>query len=145
LWQRFDAVVKAGQWDSTWHSHPRVVKTIIDMYGLGKFGVARVDTAPTLTGLIDPLAKRPAPPAFGTKLVQPTPPSPRPAPVPTPPWKGSLNKPLADVVLNGGKTLPAPADASVSLKRPKPPAAIAWLVSIDASRPTRRRQRPADW
>ncbi len=202
LWRRVDAVVKAGQWDSTvfiltyddwggyadhvltpvletavdaihpggfpiiggsrlpfimfggpvgqridntWHSHTSVIKTIIDMYGLGKFGVPRVDIAPTLTGLIDPLVKRPAPPAFGTKIVQPTPPSPRPAPVPTPAWKGPVNKPLADVVLNGGKTLAAPADAKVSLKPPKPPPALAGRASVAASGPTRRWQRPADW
>jgi Phosphoesterase family len=107
--------------DNTWHSHASIPKTIIDVFGLPAFGVPRVDTAPSLARFVNASSTRPTPPAYGTRIVQPKPPSPRPQPVPPPPWRGVANKPLAPVVLNGGKTLPAPNDAVVRKKPPKPP------------------------
>jgi hypothetical protein len=107
--------------DNTWHSNATIPKTIIDLFGLGTFGVPRVDSAPSLARFVDASAKRRKPPAYGSRIVQPKAPSPRPKPVPPPPWKGLKNKPLTPIVLNGGKTLPAPNDAIVKLKPPKPP------------------------
>ena len=104
--------------DNTWHSHASILRTIIDLFALPTFGIARVDHAPSLAAFVSATATRPMPPAFGTAITQPAPPKPRPKPVPPPPWTGATNQPLAPVVLNGGKTLPAPSDAIV---RPKPP------------------------
>ena len=107
--------------DNTWHSNASIPKTIIDLFGLPAFGVPRVDTAPSLAGFIDATLRRPKPPAFGSAIAQPKPPSKRPLPIPPPPWRGVNNKPLSPVILNGGKTLPAPADAIVRKTPPKLP------------------------
>ena len=104
--------------DNIWHSHASIPKTIIDLFGLPAFGIARVDHAPSLALYVDANTTRPTPPAFGAKINQPAPPTPRPNPVPAPAWTGGTNQPLAPVILNGGKTLPAPSDAIV---RPTPP------------------------
>ena len=107
--------------DSTWRSNASIPKTVIDMFGLPKFGVPRVDTAVSLAPRIDLTLKRPKPPAYGATIVQPKPPSPRPVPVPPPRWTGTKNKPLAPIVLNGGKTKAAPSDGVVRKTPPKPP------------------------
>ena len=107
--------------DNTWHSNASIPKTIIDLFGLPKFGVPRVESAPSLAGFVDATLRRPKPPAFGGAIAQPKPPSTRPAPVPPPPWRGANNKPLSPVILNGGKTLPAPSDAIVRKTPPKLP------------------------
>jgi hypothetical protein len=73
---------------------------------------------------IDATLKRPKPPAYGTAIVQPKAPSPRPKPVPPPPWTGLKNKPLAAIVLNGGKTKAAPNDGVVRKTPPKPPKQV---------------------
>lgn len=106
--------------DNTWHSNASVPKTIIDLFGLPTFGVARVDSAPSLAGFVN-TSRRRQPPAFGTRIIQPKPPSPRPKPIPPPAWSGPTNRPLADLVLNGGKTLAAPHDAVVRKTPPKLP------------------------
>ena len=106
--------------DNTWHSNASVPKTIIDLFGLPTFGVARVDSAPSLAGFVN-TSRRRQPPAFGTRIIQPKPPSPRPKPIPPPAWRGPTNRPLADLVLNGGKTLAAPHDAVVRKTPPKLP------------------------
>jgi phospholipase C len=180
VWQRIDAVVKAGQWqntvfiltwddwggyadhvvtpesevvadalhaqgfqivggsriplimlggqvkqgiDNSWHSHASIPKTVADLLGLGPIGIPRVDSAPSLSGRVSPNLTRPAPPAFGTSVAQPTPPSPAPKPVPTPPWVGPLRQPLPALVGNSGKTIPAPTDGVVKPKPPKAPLA----------------------
>jgi len=110
--------------DNTWRSHASIPKTVIDLFGLPKFGVPRVDTAPSLVSRIDTTLKRPKPPAYGTAIVQPKPPSPRPKPVPPPPWTGLNNKPLAAIILNGGKTKAAPNDGIVRKTPPKPPKQV---------------------
>lgn len=139
------------QIDNTWHSHATIIKTVIDLFKLPKIGIGRVDTAPSLAGLINPNLHRPAPPAHNAVLVQPVPPAKRPKPIPPPPWGGPLNQPLPPIVLNGGLTLPAPADARVTATPPKPPAlgkpnaAITTPALAAPLAKPRRVQRPADW
>jgi len=48
----FGGQVKQGI-DTRWHSHAVIAKTVIDVFGLGPFGVPRVDTSPSLAGRID--------------------------------------------------------------------------------------------
>jgi hypothetical protein len=107
--------------DNRWHSHASIPKTIVDLFGLGPFGVPRVDTAPSLAGLVSAGLNRPKPPAFGSTFSQPVPPTPTPKPSPPPPWTGPLLKPLPALIANGGKTIPAPTDGTVSHKPPTPP------------------------
>ena len=109
--------------DSSWHSHASIPKTIIDLLGLPAFGVPRVDRGPSMAGRVSARLKRPQPPAFGTSVVQPKPPSPRPKPVPPAPWPGPLGQPMPPLVANGGATLPAPTDGVVHPKPPPPPKA----------------------
>lgn len=107
--------------DNRWHSLASIPKTIVDVFGLPAFGVPRVDTALSLVGFVDASLRRPKPPAFGAPIVQPKPPSPRPSLLKPPPWDGVKNKPLAPVVLNSGKTRPAPSDGVVRKAPPKLP------------------------
>jgi hypothetical protein len=107
--------------DNTWHSNASIPKTIIDLFGLPAFGVPRVDTAPSLARFVDASLRRPKPPAYGGRIVQPKPPTPRPKPAKPPAWKGLKNKAMTPVVLNGGKTLAAPHDAVVRKTPPKLP------------------------
>jgi hypothetical protein len=118
----FGGQVKPGI-DNTWHSHASIPKTVSDLLGLGPMGIPRVDTAPSLSGRVSSKLSRPAPPAFGTTITQPTPPNPAPQPVPPPVWAGPLRQPLPALVANGGKTIPAPNDGIVNPKPPKPPLA----------------------
>ena len=101
-----------------WHSHASLPKTVIDLLGLGKFGITRVDKAPSLAGRVDTTLKRPRPPAFGSKIMQPKPPKPTPHPVPPAPWAGPKARTLPDLLANSGKRIPAPRDGVV---RPQPP------------------------
>jgi hypothetical protein len=107
--------------DNRWHSHASIPKTIIDLFGLGPFGVPRVDTAPSLAALVSAGLNRPKPPAFGSTFSQPVPPTPTPKPSPPPPWAGPLLQPLPALIANGGKTIPVPTDGTVSHKPPTPP------------------------
>lgn len=107
--------------DPQWHSHASIPRTIIDLLGLPPMGVPRVDTAPTLAGLVDPTLTRPQPPAPGTVITQPAPPQPPPAPVPPAPWPGPLGQPMPPLITLDGSTLPAPTDGVVRAKPPKPP------------------------
>ncbi len=113
----FGGTVKQGI-ESEWHSHASLSKTVIDLFGLDRFGVPRVDDAPSLAGRADATLRRPKPPAFGSKIVQPPPPNPTPNPIPPAPWAGPNAKPLPDLVGNKGKSIPAPSDGLV---RPRPP------------------------
>jgi len=113
----FGGAVKQGI-ESEWHSHASLAKTVIDLFGLDKFGVKRVDTAPSLAGRVDHTLSRQKPPAFGTAVVQPKPPHPTPKPVPPGPWGGPNGDPMPDLVANHHKTIPAPRDGVV---RPQPP------------------------
>jgi len=113
----FGGTVKQGI-EPEWHSHASLAKTVIDLFGLDKFGVTRVDTAPSLAGRVDHTLQRQKPPAFGTTVVQPKPPHPTPKPVPPGPWGGPNGAPMPDLMANHHKTIPAPRDGVV---RPQPP------------------------
>ena len=113
----FGGQVKQGI-DTSWHSHAVIAKTVIDLFGLGPFGVARVDGSAPLAGRVDPTLVRPLPPPLGSPIVQPSPPTPAP-PVQGPQsWTGPNAQPLPNLVANGGASIPAPDDAVV---RPNPP------------------------
>ena len=116
----FGGQIKQGI-DNRWHSHASIPKTIVDLYGLGPIGVARIDGAPSLVERVSPRLRGPSPPAFGAKITQPPPPSPAPRPAPPPPWGGPLGVPLPPLVANGGEIVPAPTDGLVRAKPPKPP------------------------
>jgi phospholipase C len=116
----FGGTVKQGI-ESEWHSHASLSKTVIDLFGLDKFGVPRVDQAPSLAGRVDGTLQRPKPPGFGTTIVQPPPPHPTPSPVPPKPWGGPHSKALPDLIGNGG-TIPAPRDGLVRAKPPQLPS-----------------------
>jgi Phosphoesterase family len=119
----FGGQVKQGI-DTNWHSHAVIPKTVIDLLGLGAFGVARVDGSATLAGRVDPTLVRPLPPPLGSPIVQPSPPTPAP-PVQGPqPWTGPNAQPLPNLVANGGGSIPAPADAVVRAKPPKLPPGL---------------------
>jgi hypothetical protein len=107
--------------DNTWHSHASIPKTIMDLFGLPKFGVPRVDTAPSMASRVLATLNRPQPPALGATVAQPPPPSPTPQPVPPPPWTGPMGQLMPPLVANGGKTIPAPTDGTVSARPPSPP------------------------
>ncbi|HEY8053491.1 MAG TPA: alkaline phosphatase family protein [Steroidobacteraceae bacterium] len=119
----FGGQVKQGI-DTSWHSHAVIPKTVIDLFGLAPFGVARVDDSASLAGRVDPTLIRPPPPPLGSTIVQPTPPTPIP-PVQDPqPWTGPNAQPLPNLVANGGGTIPAPTDALVNTKPPKLPQGL---------------------
>jgi len=67
---------------------------------------------------VKPTLARPKPPAYGTTVVQPTPPSPTPSPVAPMPWPEPLGHTLPALVTLDGSSLPAPRDGIV---RPTPP------------------------
>ncbi len=84
--------------------------------------VPRVDSAPSLAGLVDLAGSpRPVPPAPGSTIQQPAPPA-HPTVPPTAPWAGPLGVPMPPLVTLDGSTVPAPTDGTV---RPKPPKAPA--------------------
>jgi hypothetical protein len=107
--------------DNRWHSHASIPKTIIDLLGLPPMGVPRLDGAPSLVDRVDPTLARPLPPAHGSVITQPTPPTPTPAPVDPGPWPGPTGKPVSDLITLDGSTVPAPADGTVRSTPPKPP------------------------
>ncbi|MET4781933.1 alkaline phosphatase family protein [Glaciihabitans sp. UYNi722] len=110
--------------DPEWHSHASIPKTIIDLLGLGPFGVARVDDAPTLAHLVDANGKRPQPPTPGTAIVQPAAPVPTPVPKQPAPWAGPTDELMPPLVTLDGSSLPAPTDGIVKKTPPKPPKAV---------------------
>ncbi len=117
----FGGRVKQGI-EPQWHSHASLPKTVIDLFGLGKFGVPRVDHAPSLAGRVDTTLRRPKPPAFGSQIVQPRPPKPAPRPVPPAPWAGPHARALPDLIGNHGKRIPAPRDGLVRVQPPQLPS-----------------------
>ena len=119
----FGGQVKQGI-DTHWHSHAVIPKTVIDLYGLPAFGVPRVDSSASLAGRVDATLSRPAPPAFGSAIVQPPPPIPTPKIQPPSPWGGPNAQALPNLKANGGATIPAPDDAVVSAKPPKLPKGL---------------------
>jgi hypothetical protein len=107
-----------------WHSHAVIPKTVIDLFGLAPFGVARVDSSVSLAGRIDPKLARPVPPVLGATIVQPQAPSPVPPIQPPIAWAGPTAQPLPELVGNGGARIAAPNDAVVRAKPPKLPAGL---------------------
>ena len=117
----FGGAVKPGI-DSRWCSHVSVPKTAIQLLGLPKLGVPRVDNDPGLADLVDSKMKpNVPPPAYGTKITIPNPPRPAPAPRPVPPRPAGAPVPTPRVFLRGGKTMPPPNDAPLP-QQPHPPA-----------------------
>ncbi len=119
----FGGRVKQGV-DAEWHSHASIPKTIMELLGLPKMGVPRVDGAPTLAHHVDATLTRPVPPAPGAAIVQPTPPTPTPTPVAPAPWAGPTDQPLTALVTFDGSVVPAPTDGVVRSKPPAPPKGI---------------------
>jgi hypothetical protein len=107
--------------DPEWHSHASIPKTIIDILGLGRFGVPRVDEAPTLAHLVDATLNRPHPPVPGTTIIQPTAPVPTPMPKQPKPWAGPTDELMPPLVTRDGSIVPAPTDGIVKTTPPKPP------------------------
>jgi len=70
---RFGGQAKQGI-DSNWYAHASIPKTVIDLFTLPSFGVARVDNSPSFADWADPAPRRPETPAFGSAVGQPTPP-----------------------------------------------------------------------
>jgi hypothetical protein len=110
--------------DAEWHSHASIPKTIMELLGLPKMGVPRVDGAPTLAHHVDATLNRPVPPAPGTAIVQPAPPSPTPKPVAPAPWAGPTDRPMTALVTLDGSVVPPPTDGVVHPKPPAPPKGI---------------------
>jgi hypothetical protein len=106
--------------DTQWHSHASIPKTIIDLLGLPAMNVPRVDGAPSLAHLVDPTVSRPVPPAPGSDITQPAPPSALPELEPTAPWDGPLEQPMPPLVTLDGSVVPAPTDGVVHQKPPRP-------------------------
>jgi phospholipase C len=96
--------------DSRWNSHVSVGRTVLDLLGLPPLGVPRLDDAVSLADLVGGPDSMPAPPAYGTTIIQPTPPSPQPTPTPVPPPPVSTSAAVGPVLLRDGSTLPPPND-----------------------------------
>jgi hypothetical protein len=108
--------------DSRWCSHVSVPRTAIQLLGLPKLGVPRLDGDGGLSDLVDPaMTTNPPPPAFGTLITFPAARSPTPAVHPLPPRPAGAPAPVGPVLLRNGKTLPPPNDAPLP-QQPKPPA-----------------------
>ncbi|HEV3168859.1 MAG TPA: alkaline phosphatase family protein [Actinocrinis sp.] len=103
--------------DSRWCSHMSIPKTALQLLGLPALGVPRVDDDAGLADLVDtsasPSSFAPSPPAYGSTIVQPTPPSPAPKPAPLPPPPVAKPITVGPVLLRGGGTLPPPNDVTL--------------------------------
>ena len=114
---------KVGQGiDSQWHSHASIPKTIIDS--------ARPAADRCAAGRHRRLTGRPRRPDVGSadpagqarrSPSRPLRTRPRCRSIPAP-WPGPTGQPLPDLVTLDGSSIPAPADAVVHAKPPKPPA-----------------------
>jgi hypothetical protein len=113
----FGGPVKPGI-DSRWSNHAGIPKTVMQLLGLPKLGVDRVDNDPGLADLIDTTLHNPAPPAYGSRIALPAPPQParKPKPLPAPP--AAASSPVAPVLLRGGGTLPPPNDVPLATTKP---------------------------
>ena len=107
--------------EHSWHTHASIARTAIDLLGLAALGVPRVDTAPSLAARLLAKPSRPAPPAFGSQIVQPAPPVPTPKPTHPKAWPAPLAQPMPPLVVNAGPALAAPLDGVVKPKPPKVP------------------------
>lgn len=108
----FGGTVKA-RIDSRWNSHVSIGKTALDLLGLPPLGVPRLDGAPSLADLAGSSSMTPHPPAFDSRVLQPSPPIPAPTPAQPPPSPVSASSPVGPVYLRDGTTLPPPNDQPV--------------------------------
>jgi hypothetical protein len=106
--------------DSRWCSHVSIPKTAIQLLGLPALGLARVDDDPGLADLVGSAASMPAPPAYGSPVTLPSPPTPPPAVRPLPPPPAGRPQPVGPVHLRGGGTLPPPNDQPLPQQPPLP-------------------------
>ncbi|MFF2029892.1 alkaline phosphatase family protein [Arthrobacter sp. NPDC058192] len=113
----FGGAVKPGI-DSRWSNHAGIPKTVMQLLGLPKLGVDRVDNDPGLADLIDPALHNPPPPAFGSEFTLPAPPEPARKPRPLPVSPVLTSAPVPPVVLRGGRTLPPPNDVPLTATKP---------------------------
>ena len=135
----FGGRVKPGI-DSRWTSHSAIAKTALQLLGLKPLGVPRADNDPGLADRVDPTLSIAAPPAFGSTITPPAPPTPAPAPNPLPPYPAAAPRAMDPVFLNDGSTLPAPTDAPLP-QQPAPPASSNPLVKLTATLRRLGRQR----
>ena len=106
--------------DSRVCTHAAIPKTVIQLLGLPRLGVPRVDGDGGLADRYDPTATVASPPALGSTIAQPAPPIPTPAPNPVPP-ASYRPRPLDPIYLSDGTTVPAPNDAPLP-HQPSPPS-----------------------
>jgi hypothetical protein len=106
--------------DSRWCSHVSITKTVLQLLGLGKLGVPRVDGDPGLADLVDAGTTNPPPPRYRKAIALPGPPAPAPRPNPLPPAPSNPPRPVARIRLRNNKTLPPPNDAPLP-QQPRPP------------------------
>jgi hypothetical protein len=119
----FGGHVKPGI-DSRWCSHVSVPKTALQLLGLPKLGVPRLDDDPGLADLVD-LEMNPTspPPPFGSNIKLPTPPDPTPPVQPLPPAPVAQPVPVPRVILRDGSTIDPPNDQPLP-KQKHPPKQI---------------------
>jgi hypothetical protein len=99
--------------DSRWNSHVSIGKTVLELLGLPALGVPRLDGAVSLADLVGSSAIEPPPPALGSSITQPVPPTPTPTPAPLPPSPVASSVPVGPILLRDGSTLPPPDDQPV--------------------------------
>jgi hypothetical protein len=115
----FGGNVKTGI-DSRWCSHVSITKTAIQLLGLPKLGVGRVDSDPGLVDLVDQGVSMATPPAFGSRAVAPQPPQPPRRPHGLPPYPAGTPVLVPNVVLRDGTSLGRPNDQPLP-QQPAPP------------------------
>jgi hypothetical protein len=116
----FGGYVKPGI-DSRWCSHISIPKTAIQLLGLPKLGVPRLDNDPGLADLVDTTGPaNPLPPRYQQPINLPNPPAPPLQRNPLPPPPPDPPQPVGPIILRGRKTLPPPNDAPLP-KQPQPP------------------------
>ena len=98
--------------DSRWCSHASVPKTALQLLGLPALGVPRVDDDADLANLVATTAGIPPPPAVGTPIALPAPPTPPRTPNLVPPSRVHADPPRRSCCAGGG-TLPAPNDITL--------------------------------
>ena len=116
----FGGRVSAGI-DRRWCSHVSVPKTAMQLLGLPKMGVPRLDNDPGLADRVGATVAMAAPPGFGARISLPPPPKPRP-PIPPLPGPPGPPKQVGEVVLRGGATLPPPDDVVLPRQSGPPPS-----------------------
>jgi Phosphoesterase family len=116
----FGGYVKPGI-DSRWCSHVSVPKTAMQLLGLPRLDVPRVDDDPGLADLVDPaMTPTPPPPAFHSEITIPAPPNPTPPMQPLPPPPLAQPVPVPRVILRDGSTIDPPNDQPLPQQKEPP-------------------------